>query len=87
MGTVLAVIKIMPEDMEYFEEIKESVKKALPEGAELQEMKEEPIAFGLKALVIGVTMEDTGGVLDKVEEALSKVPHIESVSVERTTLI
>lgn len=87
MGTVLAVFKVMPEDMEHFEEIKENIKKAIPEGATLQEIKEEPIAFGLKAIVVGITMEDKEGIMDRVEEALRNVPHVESVSVERTTLV
>jgi elongation factor 1-beta len=87
MGTVLAVFKIMPDDMEHFDELKESVKKAIPEGAKLEEIKEEPIAFGLKALIVGVTMEDTGGIVDKVEEALRSLPHVESVNLERSTLI
>ncbi len=87
MGTVLAVFKIMPEDMEYFDEIKKAVESAIPDGAQLQEIREEPIAFGLKALMVGVTMEDTGGILDRVEEALQKIPHVESVNLETTTLI
>ncbi len=87
MGTVLAVFKIMPEDMEYFEEIKEKVKEALPEGVELQEMKEEPIAFGLKAVIVAVTMEDTGGLVDKAEEALRSIPHVENVTTEGVTLV
>lgn len=87
MGTVLAVFKIMPEDMDYFEGIKEELEKSLPGEAKLEEVREEPVAFGLKAIVVGITMEDKGGVVDKVEEALRKIPHVESVAVERTTLI
>jgi len=87
MGTVLAVFKIMPESMDKFDEIKENVKGALPEGAELQEVREEPIAFGLKAVVVGITMEDKGGIMDRVEEALRSIPNVENVTVEGTTLI
>ncbi|HID08683.1 TPA: elongation factor 1-beta [Candidatus Micrarchaeota archaeon] len=87
MGTVLAVFKIMPEDMEHFEEIKERVKDSLPGEVSLQDIREEPIAFGLKAIIVGVTMEDKEGILDRVEEALRSIPHVENVTVERTTLI
>jgi len=87
MGTVLAVFKIMPEDMDYFDKIKAKVKEVLPEGVELQEMKDEPIAFGLKAIIVAVTMEDKGGVIDKVEEALKGIPHVESVTTEGVTLV
>lgn len=87
MGTVLAVFKIMPEDMEHFEEIKERVKDSLPGEVSLQDIREEPIAFGLKAIIVGVTMEDKEGIIDRVEEALRSIPHVENVTVERTTLI
>ena len=87
MGTVLAVFKIMPESMDQFDGIKEHVKGVLPEGAELQEVREEPVAFGLKAVVVGITMEDEGGIMDKVEEALRSIPNVENVTVEGTTLI
>ncbi len=87
MGRVLAVFKIMPDDMEHFEELKDAVKQGVPEGARLEEIKEEPIAFGLKALIVGISMEDTGGILDKVENALQKLPHVESVNLESSTLI
>jgi len=87
MGTVLAVFKIMPEDMEHFEEIKERVKDSLPGEVSLQDIREEPIAFGLKAIIVGVTMEDKEGIIDRVEEVLRSIPHVENVTVERTTLI
>ena len=87
MGRVLAVFKIMPDDMEHYDEIKEAIQENIPEEAKLEEIREEPIAFGLKALVVGVSMDDTGGILDKVEEALNKIPHVESVSFEGSTLI
>ncbi|NPA76889.1 MAG: elongation factor 1-beta [Candidatus Diapherotrites archaeon] len=87
MGRVLAIFKIMPDDMEHYEEIREAIKEHIPEEAKLEEIREEPIAFGLKALVVGISMEDTGGILDKVEEALKQVPHVESVNLEGSTLI
>ncbi len=87
MGTVLAVFKVMPEDMEFFDEIKAKIGEVIPEGVELQEIKEEPIAFGLKAIIVAVTMEDKGGIADKVEEALRSIPHVENVTTEGVTLV
>ena len=39
------------------------------------------IAYGLKALLVSVVMADTSGVLDATEQALSKLPQVESVEV------
>ncbi len=87
MGRVLAIFKVMPDDMEHFDELKEAIKESIPAEAKLEEIKEEPIAFGLKALIVGVSMEDTGGIVDKVEETLRSLPHVESVNLEGSTLI
>ncbi len=82
MGEVAAKIKIMPSSIDVdLNALKEKIKQALPEGVKLQGFKEEPIAFGLKALMVVVRVGDAEGGTDKVEEAFSKVDGVESVSV------
>lgn len=61
--------------------LKESLKKVIPKGARLHAFSEEPVAFGLKALVAVVKVGDIEGGTEKVEEAFSKVSGVESVSV------
>lgn len=47
-----------------------------------------PIAFGLKALIAVVLLDDkAGGGTEEVEEAFSKVKGVESVEVEEIGLI
>ena len=87
MGNVLVVFRVMPESPDAFERVKEGVRRALEGVADIVDEKEEPIAFGLKALLLGVKVPDTAGAADRVEEALSKVEGVESVSVEKMTLI
>ncbi len=82
MGEVAAKIKIMPSGMDIdLNKLKESLKKVIPKGARLHAFSEEPVAFGLKALVAVVKVGDIEGGTEKVEEAFSKVSGVESVSV------
>lgn len=82
MGEVAAKIKIMPSSMDVdLDKLKEDIAKVIPEGAKLHGFAEEPIAFGLKALIVVVMVGDIEGGTEKVEEAFSKVEGAESVSV------
>ncbi len=82
MGEVAAKIKIMPSGMDVdLNKLKESLKKAIPKGARLHVFTEEPVAFGLKAVIAVIKVGDIEGGTEKVEEAFSKVDGVESVSV------
>ncbi|MCX9011597.1 MAG: elongation factor 1-beta [Candidatus Methanoperedens sp.] len=82
MGEVAAKIKIMPSGMDIdLNRLKEDIKKAIPPGARLHGFSEEPVAFGLKALIAIVKVGDIEGGTEKVEEAFGKVKGVESVSV------
>ncbi len=82
MGEVAAKIKIMPSGMDVdLNKLKEALKNVIPQGARLHSFAEEPVAFGLKALVVVVKVGDIEGGTEKVEEAFSKVNGVESVNV------
>jgi elongation factor 1-beta len=82
MGEVAAKIKIMPSGMDVdLNDLKESLEKVIPLGARLHTFSEEPVAFGLKAIMAVVKVGDIEGGTEKVEEAFSKVKGVESVSV------
>lgn len=82
MGEVAAKIKIMPSSMDVdLDKLKEDITKVIPQGAKLHGFAEEPIAFGLKALIVVVLVGDIEGGTEKVEEAIGKVEGVESVSV------
>lgn len=82
MGEVAAKIKIMPSGIDVdLNRLREEIKKVIPEGARLHSFAEEPVAFGLKALMVVVKVGDIEGGTEKVEEAFSKVKGVESVSV------
>ena len=51
-------------------------------------IEQKPIAFGLKALIVVTIMDDKGGRSpDEIEEAVRKLPGVESVEVEEVGLI
>jgi len=88
MGTVFTVYAIYPESPEDVEKIKEKIRDVIPEQAELADMKEEPLAFGLKVIKIGVKCPDkVGGVVDKLEAGLKNIPGVQNIEVEATTLL
>ncbi|MFQ6055028.1 MAG: elongation factor 1-beta [Methanosarcinales archaeon] len=82
MGEVAAKIKIMPESIETdLNALKEELKEILPENAKLHGFREEPIAFGLKALIAVVLVDDAEGGTEKVEQSFSKINGVSSVQV------
>lgn len=88
MGTVIANIRVMPDDPSVdLDELKQHITKAIPQGVTLKNIQEKPIAFGLKALNVMVTMPDGAGGTDKVEEALSKLPRVQSVETTDVGLL
>ena len=82
MGEVAAKIKIMPSGMDVdLNKLKDSLKNVIPQGARLHSFAEEPVAFGLKALIVVIKVGDIEGGTEKVEEAFCKVEGVESVNV------
>lgn len=82
MGDVAATIKIMPESVDTdLADLKNRLAAVLPEGSEIYSSREEPIAFGLKALMVVVLVGDLEGGTEQVEEAFAGVPGVESVQV------
>ena len=90
MGSIKVVYKVFPEDIvENFDNLKKQVEACLPKDSEIEGYGEEPIAFGLKALLVQVTFpEDETGIVDKFETDLEKiqgVSQVQTVMVRRTS--
>ncbi len=88
MGKIVASVKIFPEDIIISkEELKEAIAKAIPPGTSLYRIDEEPIAFGLVALIAHIIVPEEGGdEVGKVEEALrgvKGVSQVETILVRR----
>ncbi|MGM0398538.1 MAG: elongation factor 1-beta [Halobacteriota archaeon] len=82
MGKVAAVIKVMPDSPELdLDELRDRLETSLPEGAKINSVDTEDVAFGLVALLPTVIVPDDAGGTEAVEEAFSTVDGVESVSV------
>lgn len=85
MARVLASIKIFPKDANLdLGVLKSRVQEALPKGSTVQKFEEEPVAFGLVALVAHVVLpDDAAGHMDQVEEAIRSVDLVSEIQVLR----
>jgi elongation factor 1-beta len=83
MATAGLQFKIMPESIETnLEQLKEKIKEVIEsfESGVFNDTKEEPIAFGLKALIITMAMSENEE-SEAVEKALSEIEGISSVNL------
>jgi elongation factor 1-beta len=90
MGSVLVTYKIFPEDIvENFDDLKKKIQNIMPEFSSIEGYGEEPIAFGLVALLVQVKFpEDKTGIVDEFEEKLAKIQGIsqaQTFMVRRTS--
>ena len=82
LAKVVAQIKIFPTETTVdLAVLRKNVEKALPAGTSVARFDEEPIAFGLVALVARVVMPEEEGRMDKVEEALKSVEDVGEIQV------
>ena len=83
MGVALIRIKLMPSSPDVnLEEIKEKAKKIVEnnKGARVS-FEEQPIAFGLKAVIVGFEQNEDNGELEPMENALREIEDVNSVEV------
>lgn len=87
MARVAVVLTVTPSSVDVdLGQLLERIRSSLPQGFEVMSSGEEPVAFGLKALKLVVSMpEDFEGGTDALEEAIRSVPDVEDVQVEAVT--
>jgi elongation factor 1-beta len=84
MGNVAVIARVMPDSPEVnLDELKKALKEKLPG---IQEIREEPIGFGLKALKLVAIINDAGGETDAIEKSLSEVAGVERAEIIEVTL-
>lgn len=88
MGKVAAELKVMPtDDAVDLDDLEERLRGAIPEGAQINDVRREDVAFGLVAVLPTVVVPDDTGGTEVVEEAFSGLADVQSVSVEGVTRI
>jgi elongation factor 1-beta len=84
MGSVAVIARVMPDSPEVnLDQLKKALKDKLPG---IQEIREEPIGFGLKALKLVAIINDAGGETDAIEKSLSEVAGVERAEIIEVTL-
>jgi elongation factor 1-beta len=84
MGSVAVIMRVMPESPEVdLEQLKTALKQKLPG---IQDIKIEPIGFGLKAIKFAAIINDAGGETDALEKSLSSIPGVERAEILEVTL-
>jgi elongation factor 1-beta len=90
MGSVIITYKVFPTDIIVeFGDLKKKIEANMPEFASIEGYGEEPIAYGLKALLVQVKFpEDKTGVLEEFEkklEGISEISQLQTLMVRRTS--
>jgi len=80
MGHVIVQYKILPDKPENFEELKKALAGLAPE-----KMEEEPIAFGLKAIIFIKFVGDSPGAEEELEAKVRALKHVETVETLSVT--
>ncbi len=81
MGTIIVTYKIFPEDIvENFDNLKKEIEGKIPQNSSISGYGEEPVAFGLKALLLQIRFpEDQTGLVDEFETDLGKIKGVSQV--------
>ncbi len=84
MARVAVILKVYPNSVDLdLGELLKRIESSLPEGYKIEGHGEVPIAFGLKALKLVITMpEETEGGTESLESLLKNVDGVEEVEVE-----
>ncbi len=90
MGHVVVTYKIFPEDIvKDFTPLKNEIKERVPKNAEIIGYGQEPVAFGLEALLVQIQFpEDEHGIVDELETKLGEikgVSQVQTLNVRRTS--
>lgn len=86
MGEVAVQMKIMPGDVAVdLKRLSDHIALASPRDARLHNCEVQPVAFGLKALLITFIVEDKEGGTEGLEEIIANMEEVESVQVVAIT--
>jgi elongation factor 1-beta len=90
MGFVVITYKVFPTDIiEDFSSMKKKIEERLPESSSVHGYGEEPVAYGLKALLVQIKFpEDKTGLLEEFEnklESMEEVSQVQTIMVRRTS--
>ncbi len=81
-------VKIMPSDVDIdLDRIGEKVRELAPEKVEIRDIGVQPIAFGLKALIVAAVMPDEGNIGEEFVDRIKEIEGVESAEIESVELL
>jgi elongation factor 1-beta len=89
VGKIAAEYDLMPESAEVdIQDIVNKIPGVLPDGVKFLDAKIQPIAFGLKKVVLGIVIDDSIESIGTIlEEALSGLPGIDNIECVSSALL
>ncbi len=88
MGRVAVLFRLMPHGVDTdLERLARDARSSVPASVTVRGSQIRDVAYGLRSLLLSVVMDDAGGLLASTEEALAKIPGVESVEVMEEGLL
>jgi len=88
LANVVMKVKVMPADVDVdLDKIGEKVREVAPEKVEIRDIGVQPIAFGLKALIVAAVMPDEGNIGEEFVESIKEIEGVESAEIESVELL
>ena len=82
MARLVARIKLLPTDTDVnLDGVVNKLKSSLPNGMAVKNSIQEPIAFGLNALVVDFLLDDKEGQMDMLEESVKNTEGVSEIEV------
>ncbi|MBI2545404.1 MAG: elongation factor 1-beta [Candidatus Aenigmarchaeota archaeon] len=82
MSEVIVTFKVMPTGVEVdLSKLENDIRQKISP----QRVTQEPVAFGLVALIVTTLVDDAEGTLEKVESALRSIENVNEVEVTEMT--
>ena len=84
MAKILISYRILPAEVTIdLDKLKTKIKEKLPEYSSVHRFAEEPIAYGLTALIAHIIIpEDKSGLLEELEKALQNISEISQIETQ-----
>lgn len=84
MAKILISYRILPAEVTVdLDKLRTKIKEKLPEYSSVHKFAEEPIAYGLTALIAHIIIpEDKSGVLEELEKALQNISEISQIETQ-----
>jgi len=81
MAKMLVSMKIFPEDITIpFDQLKQQIQAIIPQDSKVLRFEEEPIAFGLKALIAHILVpEEKQDELENIENGIRQIQGVSNI--------